>query len=225
MDYLEAHGRARSWGPDRGSGSVVGVREGRDPERPLLIGSVKTNIGHLEAAAGVAGVIKVLLAMREGVIPEHLHFERPNPRMDWERLPVRVTSEATAWPESSDRPVRAAVSSFGFSGTNAHMVLEGYGAAPGSRGTAVAVSTEFETQVSERDCRLLPLSGRTSAALTALAGLIWAGWGRTSGRRRSCRTSRGRRGRGGATSGTGRGWCSGMRRSFGRSWRRWRRRG
>ena len=108
--------------------SVYG--RGRDPERPLLLGSVKTNIGHLEAAAGIAGVIKVLLALRAGVIPKHLHFERPNPRLDWDRLPVRVTSEATAWAEA-DRPRRAGVSSFGFSGTNAHVILE----APSPRGS------------------------------------------------------------------------------------------
>ena len=67
----------------------------RDAERPLLIGTAKTNMGHLESAAGIAGLIKVVLAMRHGVIPKHLHFETPNPGVDWDRLPVRVTSERT----------------------------------------------------------------------------------------------------------------------------------
>ena len=109
VDYLEAHGTGTELGDPvevEAAASVYG--RGRDPERPLLLGSVKTNIGHLEAAAGIAGVIKVLLALRAGVIPKHLHFERPNPRLDWDRLPVRVTSEATAWPEA-DRPRRAGV--------------------------------------------------------------------------------------------------------------------
>ena len=74
------------------------IDKGHDPEHPLLIGSVKTNIGHLEAAAGAAGLMKVILAMRQGVIPKHLHFRDPNPEIDWENLALRVTSEATAWP-------------------------------------------------------------------------------------------------------------------------------
>ena len=105
---------------------------GRDPERPLLIGSVKTNIGHLESAAGVAGVIKTILAMKHGVIPKHLHFRTPNPEMDWDRLPLRVTAEPTPWPLHEDHPPTAGVSGFGWSGTNAHVVLEGYGVSGGA---------------------------------------------------------------------------------------------
>ena len=95
VDYLEAHGTGTNLGDPievQAAASVYG--EGRDPERPLLLGSVKTNIGHLEGAAGVAGLLKVLLAMRGGLIPPHLHFERPNPRMAWDSLPVRVVTEA-----------------------------------------------------------------------------------------------------------------------------------
>ena len=158
VDYLEAHGTGTELGDPievAAAASVYG--EGRDPKRPLLLGSVKTNIGHLEGAAGVAGLIKAVLAMREGWIPPHLHFERPNPRMAWDSLPVRVVTEATPWPEV-DRPRRAAVSSFGYSGTNAHVVLEGY---------------ESEAAVSAQDARevrLLPLSGKTPGALQELAG-------------------------------------------------------
>ena len=183
VDYLEAHGTGTELGdPIEIQAAAAVYGEGREAERPLLIGSVKTNIGHLESAAGVAGLIKVLLAMREGVIPKHLHFERPNPRMDWERLPVRVTSEATGWPECPDRPVRAGVSSFGISGTNAHVILEGYG----SRGAAAVAVSEFAspvgTEFEDREERLLPLSARSPAALSELAGryLAWFGevaWG------------------------------------------------
>ena len=158
VDYLEAHGTGTGLGdPIEVEAAAAVYGRDRDPERPLLLGSVKTNIGHLEAAAGVAGLIKAVLAMRSGVIPKHLHFERPNPRMDWDRLPVRVTSEATPWPEVG-RPRRAAVSSFGYSGTNAHVVLEGYAE---DRQVAEEVGREF---------RLLPLSGKTSGALSELAG-------------------------------------------------------
>ena len=175
VDYLEAHGTGTELGdPIEVQAAAAVYGEGRDADRPLLIGSVKTNIGHLESAAGVAGVIKVLLAMREGMIPKHLHFERPNPRLDWERLPVRVTSEATAWPESPDRPVRAGVSSFGYSGTNAHLVLEGYGKLGRAEGIAVAVPSEFEAakgaELAGRVERLLPLSGRSEGVLRELAG-------------------------------------------------------
>ena len=128
VDYVEAHGTGTEVG-DPVEAEAVGTAygRGRDPDRPLLIGSVKTNIGHLESAAGVAGVIKVLLAMNKGVIPRHLHFSTPNPEIPWDRLPLKVTAEPTAWPDADGRPLRAGVSGFGWSGTNAHVVLEGYG--------------------------------------------------------------------------------------------------
>ena len=173
VDYLEAHGTGTELGDPievRAAAAVYG--EGRPAARPLLLGSVKTNVGHLESAAGVAGVVKALLAMRHGVIPKHLHFERPNPRLDWERLPVRVVSEATPWPGDPGRPVRAGVSSFGVSGTNAHLVLEGY---PEEAQASPASGPDSpperdETQLAERRQRLLPLSGKTPGALRELAG-------------------------------------------------------
>ena len=164
VDYLEAHGTGTELGDPievAAAASVYG--EGRDPERPLLLGSVKTNIGHLEGAAGVAGLMKAVLAMREGWIPKHLHFERPNPRIGWEGLPVRVVSEGEAWPESSGRPFRAAVSSFGYSGTNAHMIVEGWERRPSP------LEAE-EPRYPERAHRVLPLSGKTPGALQELAG-------------------------------------------------------
>ena len=117
VDYLEAHGTGTELGDSielRALASVYG--RGREPERPLLLGSVKNNIGHTEWASGMASVIKAVLAMQRGVIPAHLHFKNPNPNFDWEQLPVKITSEKTAWPAVSDRPPRAAVNAFGLSG-------------------------------------------------------------------------------------------------------------
>ena len=94
----------------------------RDDDRPLLVGSVKTNIGHLEAAAGIAGLIKLALAIHHGEIPPHINFLRPNPYVDWDRLPIMVPTTLAEWPKHSG-PRIGAVSSFGFSGTNAHVVM------------------------------------------------------------------------------------------------------
>ena len=189
VDYLEAHGTGSELGDPmevQAAASVLG-RE-READRPLLMGSVKTNIGHLEAAAGIAGIIKVMLAMRHGVIPKHLHFDAPSPHVDWERLPVRVTSTSTDWPLPDGRPARAGVSAFGISGTNAHVVLEGYGArgdAVSPEGRPVPVAAPPHLPVAglapaqeahgPRGTRLLPLSARSDSALRALAGryLAW----------------------------------------------------
>ena len=91
--------------------------------QPLLIGSVKTNIGHLEAAAGVTGLIKLVLSLQQRMIPPHLHFERPSPHIGWDEWPVRVPTSLTPWEPIDGRRI-AGVSSFGFSGTNAHVVVE-----------------------------------------------------------------------------------------------------
>ncbi|APU15531.1 MULTISPECIES: type I polyketide synthase [Actinoalloteichus] len=124
VDYVEAHGTGTPAGDPmeaRAMGSVFGA--GRAPGRPLLTGSVKPNIGHLEAAAGVAGVIKTVLALRHGMIPPSLNLVVPNPAVDWEESGLRVVTEPTRWPVS-DRPRLAAVSGYGYGGTLAHVVLE-----------------------------------------------------------------------------------------------------
>lgn len=124
VDYLEAHGTGTSLGDPievQAAGAVFG--EGRNPTQPLLIGSVKTNIGHLEAASGIAGLIKVVLSLEHGILPKHLHFRQPSPHIPWDRLPVRVVDEAMPW-QRNGRPRIAGVSSFGFSGTNAHVLVE-----------------------------------------------------------------------------------------------------
>ena len=123
VDYLEAHGTGTELGDPiemRAAASVLA--KGRDPGNPLLVGSVKTNIGHLEAAAGVAGLIKTVLAIQHGCIPPHLHFEQPNPHIPWDELPVKIVRRLTDWPRNGKRV--AGVSAFGMSGTNAHAVLE-----------------------------------------------------------------------------------------------------
>lgn len=126
VSYIEAHGTATPLGDPIEVGALATVYgQGRALADPLLIGSVKTNIGHLEAAAGIAGLIKLVLALKHQEIPAHLHFEEPNPHIDWGALPVRVTDKKMAW-----RPQRGkrlgGVSAFGFSGTNAHVILEEY---------------------------------------------------------------------------------------------------
>ncbi|MDE2881297.1 MAG: SDR family NAD(P)-dependent oxidoreductase [Acidobacteriota bacterium] len=181
VDYLEANGTATELGDPievRAAASVYG--EGRDTERPLLLGSVKTNVGHLEAAAGVAGLIKVLLALRAREIPQHLHFETPNPKIAWKDLPVRVTAERVAWPRAGDHPPRAAVSAFGLSGTNAHLILEADAAGPGGGAAAPREiplrlppgipSPAIEASVLQpRARRLYPLSARSARAVRQLA--------------------------------------------------------
>ena len=184
VDYLEAHGAGSELGDPievQAAAAVYGA--GRAKDRPLLVGSVKTNIGHLESAAGVAGLIKVVLAMRHGQIPKHLHFQNPNPHVDWDRLPLRVASEATDWPREPGRPPLAGVSAFGISGTNAHVVVEGYGspddASPDPDGApqavpvclpdAIAGLPQTEECPAARATRLLPLSGKSDTALRKLA--------------------------------------------------------
>ena len=126
LSYVEAHGT----GTAVGDPIEVGVLASVFAERayPLLISSVKSNVGHLEWAAGVCGLIKVILSMRHGKIPASLHFKNPNPHLDWSSLPLRVVTELTPWPEGKRI---AGVSSFGFGGTNAHVVVE---EAPGRSG-------------------------------------------------------------------------------------------
>ncbi|MDP9360612.1 MAG: SDR family NAD(P)-dependent oxidoreductase [Acidobacteriota bacterium] len=122
VGYVEAHGTGTSLGDPievESLGAVYGV----DRDEPLLVGSVKTNLGHLEAAAGIAGLIKIVLMLQQKFVPAHLHFETPNPRIEWPRLPIRIPTKPAKW-RTNGRKRIAAVSSFGFSGTNAHMVVE-----------------------------------------------------------------------------------------------------
>jgi acyl transferase domain-containing protein len=124
VQYVEAHGTGTLLGDPievKALGAVLGI--GRPPGRLCALGAVKTNIGHLEAAAGVAGLIKVALALKHREIPPTLHFGEPNPHIPFERLPLRVQTTLGPWPVELG-PALAGVSSFGFGGTNAHVVLE-----------------------------------------------------------------------------------------------------
>ena len=122
IDYIEAHGTGTSLG-DPIEVNTLGTIFGQRSE-PLWVGAVKTNIGHLEAAAGIAGLIKLVLSMQHGMIPPHLHYTDPNPYIDWNRSPVRIPTTLTPWPDKADEGQKVAgVSSFGFSGTNAHVIV------------------------------------------------------------------------------------------------------
>ena len=190
VDYVEAHGTGTSVGDPLELQAIASVYgRGREPESPLFVGSVKTNFGHLESASGIAALIKAIASMHHGLIPEHLKSRDPSPAIDWENLAIRVPTSATAWPETERRARVAGVSGYGWSGTNAHIVLEGYGSprsvsaqpyrrripagSPQHIATSLPDTTAQSHGIEEslaRPARLLPLSGKSAQALRDMAG-------------------------------------------------------
>lgn len=166
VHYVEAHGTGTSLGDPievQALGAALGP--GRTADNRLQIGSVKTNIGHLEASAGVAGVMKAALALYHEAIPPHLNLKQLSPFIDWQSMPIDVPTQLTPWTRG-ETPRYAGVSSFGFSGTNAHIILE---EAP------VPAAPEAEDAAPERPLHLLTLSARGDNALVETAQ-HWANW-------------------------------------------------
>ncbi|MEV7044742.1 SDR family NAD(P)-dependent oxidoreductase [Amycolatopsis sp. NPDC051061] len=155
VGYFEAHGTGTAVG-DPVEATAIGEALGDSPG-PHWMGSVKSNFGHTEAAAGVAGVIKAAITLEDGIIPANLHFEKPNPRIPFDRLPVRVPTESVPFPEGPG-PRRAGVNSFGFGGTNAHAILE--------QGPVIEPAGQSAAEQSRP--QLLPLSARSPEALRSL---------------------------------------------------------
>ncbi|MCG8918745.1 SDR family NAD(P)-dependent oxidoreductase [Actinokineospora sp. PR83] len=158
VDYVEAHGTGTFLGDPIEAGALGAVLgKGRAADRPLLLGSVKSNLGHLEGAAGIAGLIKVVLAMKYGRLPASLHYTAPNPNIDFDGNGLRVIPEPTPWPRYSGL-ARAGVSAFGFGGTNAHVVLEEW---PAKR--------KRVPRGDAQDTHVLALSARSATALAQRA--------------------------------------------------------
>ncbi|UAW64836.1 SDR family NAD(P)-dependent oxidoreductase [Mycoavidus sp. HKI] len=179
IGYLEAHGTGTKLGDPievMAAAQVLGA--GRSADQPLLIGSLKSVMGHLEAAAGIAGLIKTVLSMQHGVIPAQLHFETPNPYIPWQRLPVQVVAKTQAWPVGLKR---AGINSFGFSGTNAHVIVEEYvelQRAPTevSGPVVVVLSTKNEERLRDQVQQLLSyLEHHAETNLTDLAYTLQVG--------------------------------------------------
>ncbi|WP_370356203.1 type I polyketide synthase [Catenulispora sp. EB89] len=200
VDAVEAHGTGTTLGdPIEAQALIAAYGQGRPADRPLWVGAIKSNIGHPQCAAGVAGVIKMVMAMRHGTLPRTLHLDAPTPHVDWTAGAVRLLGQARDWPRTDGRPRRAGVSSFGVSGTNAHLILEEApeqtAPAPVSAGSAGPAAAD---PVSDRSGRPVPwvVSARSEDSLRAQAAglarpaadpgsdLADVGWSLASGRAR-----------------------------------------
>lgn len=178
IDYLEAHGTGTPLGdPIEVQAAMQVLSLNRAPDRPLLIGSVKSNVGHLEAVAGIVGLIKTALCLQHEQIPGQLHFDRPNPHIPWDTLAVEVVKQTRAWPQGDKR---AGVSSFGFSGTNAHVIVEAYPQrpvvdVPVDLPCAIILSARTEAQLVSRAQQLCRFLEQQDVELNALAYTLQTG--------------------------------------------------
>ncbi|WP_437952503.1 SDR family NAD(P)-dependent oxidoreductase [Sorangium sp. So ce296] len=179
IDYVEAHGPGTILGDpiEAGAlGAVLGPSHSAD--RPLRIGSVKTNLGHLEPAAGIAGLLKVALSLHHGLLPASLNYEAPNPHIAFDAWRLAVQTQLDAWP-SSGGPARAGISSFGFGGTNCHVVVE---EAPGSRALLLPIGAESAEELRARVAAIVPVARRLrgpreAAAMCRLVARCWGSGG------------------------------------------------